>query len=104
MALTDLSQGVSGGSGIGINDLIDAEIVQYKVVSLTDVTNKYFDISVAPGAGGKLKIYTMKGVALRYGVDYTVNVGALRVEWNGLTLDGLVEAGDEFQLVYLTTA
>jgi hypothetical protein len=104
MALTDLSQGVSGGSGIGINDLIDAEIVSYQTITLTNVTNKYFDIAVAPGAGGKLKIYTMEGIALQYGVDYTVNIPLLRVEWTGLTLDGLVAAGDTFQLVYLTTA
>ena len=102
MALTDLSQGVSGGSGIGINDLIDAERVIYKTLTLTDVVNKYVDIPVAAGAGGKLKMYTMQGVPLQFGVDYTVS--GLQVGWNGLTLDGLVEAGDTFQIVYLTTA
>jgi len=104
MALTDLSQGVSGGGGIGINDLIDAEVVVYHTVTLTNVTNKYFDIAVAAGAGGKLKMYTMQGVPLQFGVDYTVNIPLLRIEWAGLTLDGLVGAGDTFQLVYLTTA
>lgn len=104
MALTDLSQGVSGGSGIGINDLIDAEIVLYHTINVTNVANKYFDIAVAPGAGGKLKMYTMQGIPLQYGVDYTVNIPLLRIEWTGLTLDGLVGVGDTFQLVYLTTA
>jgi len=102
MALTDLSQGVSGGGGIGINDLIDAEIVTYKTLTLADVTNKYVTIAVPPGAGGKLKMYTMKGIALQYGVDYIV--AGLQVQWTGLTLDGLVAAGDTFQIVYLTTA
>lgn len=104
MALTDLSQGVSGGSGIGINDLITAEIVTYHTITLTDVMNKYFSISIAPGQGAKLKMYTVGGTTLKYGVDYLVDVGSLRVTWDGLTLDGLIEAGDEFQLVYLTTA
>lgn len=104
MALTDLSQGVSGGSGIGINDLITAEIVSYHTVSLTDVMNKNFSITVAPGQGAKLRLYTIGGTTLKYGVDYLVDVGALKVTWDGLGLDGLVAAGDEFQLVYLTTA
>lgn len=104
MALTDLSQGVSGGSGIGINDLIDAEIVTYQTLTVVNVANQYFDIAVAPGQGGKLKMYTMEGVPLQYGVDYTVNIPLLRIEWAGLGLDGLVSAGDTFQLVYLTTA
>jgi len=104
VALTDLSQGVSGGSGIGINDLIDAEVVIYHTTTLTNVTNEYFDIPVAAGAGGKLKIYTIEGVPLHFGVDYTVNIPLLRIEWAGLGLAGLVSAGDTFQLVYLTTA
>ncbi len=104
MALTDLSQGVSGGSGIGINDLIDAERVEYKTVSLADVANKYFGIALAPGAGGKVKVYTVNGVPLQFGVDYSVDVGNRRIGWNGLLLDGLVAAGDVFQVVYLTTA
>ena len=104
MSLTDLSAGVSGGSGIGINDLIDAERVEYITVSLTDITNKYFDIGLAPGSGGKLKVYTMHGMSLHFGIDYTVDVGNKRVGWNGLVLDGLISAGDIFQIVYLTTA
>jgi len=102
MALTDLSQGVSGGGGIGINDLIDAEKVLYITVSLTDIGNKYFDLPVAPGAGGKVKLYTIHGIVLKHGVDYIYNSN--KIDWNGLVLDGLIEAGDEFQVVYLTTA
>ena len=102
MALTDLAQGVSGGTGIGINDLITAERVVYVTLSLADIANKYVDIAVPPGAGGKLKMYTIGGTALEYGTDYIVS--GLTVDWNGLTLDGLVAAGDKFQLVYLTTA
>jgi hypothetical protein len=104
MPLTDLSQGVSGGSGIGINDLIDAEIVTYQTLTVVNIANKYFSLAVSPAQGGKLKMYTMQGTPLQFGVDYTVNVGALKIEWAGLTLDGLVSAGDTFQLVYLTTA
>lgn len=104
MALTDLSQGVSGGGGIGINDLIDAEVVVYQTLTVVNVANKMFNISVAPGQGGKLKMYTMEGVPLQYGVDYIVNLSLSCVEWAGLGLDGLVSAGDTFQLVYLTTA
>jgi hypothetical protein len=102
MALTDLSQGVSGGSGIGINDLIDAERVEYVTVSLADITNKYFNIALNPGSGGKVKVYTMHGVALQFGVDYLV--AGTQIGWNGLVLDGLIAAGDTFQVVYLTTA
>jgi len=75
MALTDISQGVSGGSGIGINDLITAEKVEYATLNLTDVSNKYVTITQAPGAGGKLKVYTMHGVPLQFGVDYSVDAG-----------------------------
>ncbi len=103
MALTDLSQGVSGGGGIGINDLIDAERVEYITLTLADVANKYFEFTLVPGAGGKVKVATMQGNVLHFGTDYSVDAGNKRIGWNGLTLDGLVEAGDVFQVVYLTT-
>lgn len=105
MALTDLSGGTAGGGGgIDSAELISAEIVVYHTIDLTDVMNKYFNIAVAPGQGAKLKIYTIGGTTLEHGVDYLVDVGNLRVTWDGLGLDGLVAAGDKFQLVYLTTA
>ena len=100
MALTDLSQGVSGGSGIGISDLIDAEKVEYITMSLADITNKYFTYGSPVGSGGKLRVNTMSGIPMQFGVDYTVNSGQNRVEWNGYTLDGLVAAGDTFQVIY----
>jgi len=100
MALTDLSQGVSGGSGIGINDLIDAEIVQYYTVTLADIANGYFSYAAPVGAAGKFKLCPMGGAPLQFGTDYTVNAGLSRVEWTGLTLDGLIAAGDTFRLVY----
>ena len=46
----------------------------------------------------------MHGIALQFGVDYSVDTGNRRIGWNGLVLDGLIAAGDIFQVVYLTTA
>lgn len=104
MALTDLSQGVSGGSGIGISDLIDAEKVEYITVSLTDVSNKYVTYSSAVGAGGKLRVCPMDGGPLHFGVDYTVDAGLNRVGWNGLALDGIIAAGDVLRIIYNSPA
>ena len=104
MALTDLSQGVCGGSGIGINDLIDAEKVEYKTISLTDVGNGYVTFSSAVGASGNLRVTTMEGTVLQFGVDYIVDSGNRRVVWTGFGLDGKIASGDVLQLVYFTTA
>lgn len=104
MAFTDLAQGVSGGSGIGINDLIDAEKVEYITLTITDVTNKYVTYSTSVGAGGKLRVCPMDGAPLQYGVDYTVNAGANQVDWNGLALDGVISAGDTLQIIYNSPA
>ena len=102
MALTDLSAGVSGGSGIGINDLIAAEKVEYLVLSLTDIMNKYVTYSSTVGAGGKMKVCPMGGAPLHLGVDYTVNAGLNRIEWTGLTMENIVSAGDFLRLVYFS--
>jgi hypothetical protein len=44
----------------------------------------------------------MHGIALQFGVDYSVS--GRQIGCNGLVLDGLITAGDIFQVVYLTTA
>jgi hypothetical protein len=104
MAFTDLAQGVSGGSGIGINDLIDAEVVSYLTVTLADIANKYITFSAPVGAGAKLRVCPMTGAPLHYGVDYSVDAGLSRVTWNGLALDGVIEAGDTLRLIYNSPA
>lgn len=104
MSITDLSQGVTGGSGIGINDLIDAEKVEYLSVAIADISNKYITYSFTVGAGGKLRVNTMDGIPLHYGVDYTVNAGLNRIEWNGYELDGVIAAGDTLQVIYNSPA
>lgn len=104
MSLTDLSQGVSGGSGIGINDLIDAEIVEYRSVNIADISNKYLVYSQQVGSGGKLRVCPMNGIPLELGVDYIVNAGQNRIEWNGLGLDGLISSGDVLRIIYTTPA
>lgn len=104
MALTDLAQGVSGGSGIGINDLIDAEKVEYLTLSLTDIMNQYVTYSSSVGVGGKLRVCPMDGAPLQFGVDYSVNAGLNRITWNGLALDGVVAAGDVLRVIYNSPA
>ena len=104
MAITDLAQGVSGGSGIGINDLIDAEKVEYVTISLADITNKYTTYSATVGAGGKLRVCPMDGAPLQFGVDYSVDAGLNRVTWNGLALDGVIETGDVLRIIYNSPA
>ena len=104
MALTDLSQGVSGGTGIGINDLIDAEKVEYKTITVTDMLNGYCNYQTNVGAGGKLRVCPMDGAPLQYGVDYTVNAGANQVIWAGYALDGVIAAGDVLRIIYNSPA
>ena len=104
MALTDLAQGVSGGTGIGINDLIDAEKVEYLSVAIADITNKYLTYTSPVGAGGKLRVCPMDGAPLHNGVDYIVNAGLNRIEWNGLALDGVIAAGDVLRIIYNSPA
>lgn len=103
MALTDLSPrggGVSGGASLA--DVANAEVVTNVTLNATDVLNKWTAIPSAPAFGGKVKVYTVHGTVLVNGVDFVINTGLLRMEWTGLSLDGLAASGDQFQLVYLT--
>lgn len=111
MALNDLSGiggtgsgGIStgiGGSGITLSDAADAEKVEYRTISIGEITAKELTLSLAPHAGGKLKVDVVEGSTQYFATDYTI-VGD-KLQWTGLGLDGLIAQGDILRIVYLTS-
>lgn len=91
-----------GGTGITIGDVYTAYKVEFKTITLTDVTNGYFDLGAAPVSAGKLHVDIIEGVPLLLGTDYNVDTINDRIEWNGLDLDGKLTAGDVVRVVYFS--
>lgn len=74
---------------------------QYFTLSGTDITNKYVLLSTAPVTKNKT-VMLPEGPAQTYGVDFEVtnDNGGTRLSWNGLALDGVLEAGDLLLILY----
>lgn len=89
-----------GGTGITINDVYTAYKVEYILITLADVLAKEASLGASPVAGGKVQVTVMEGVGLQVGVDYNVDIINDKIQWNGLGLDGLIQAGDKLRIVY----
>lgn len=73
-------------------------VAQYTLTG-TDITNKYADLGVTVTATAEAVLLVAGAPGLNRGTDFTVN-GSGRVTWNGLGLDGILESGDNFTLIY----
>ena len=61
-------------------------------LTATDISNKYVTLSDIPTEPNKTTLSIVGGVPQTYGIDFEV-VGN-QLSWNGLALDGELEAGD----------
>lgn len=65
------------------------------VLELTtiDISNKQITLSRTPTTAEETRVIVVGGINQEYGVDFTVSGDVL--SWNGLGLDGVLEAGDK---------
>jgi hypothetical protein len=74
--------------------------VQYYSITLTDIMNKYFELSPVPAEPSKIQIDVINGSTQRINIDYQIISN--QVHWNALSWDGLVEIGDTFRIQYFS--
>lgn len=77
---------------------LGTQIVQYKTLDATDITNKYITIPASPGDVTKVLLDVIKGSSQEYGVDFSVS--GTQLTWNGLGLDGQLNIGDILRYHY----
>lgn len=79
--------------------ILEEVIVDHITLTATDISNKYAALTRTPNSAAEVAM-NAQGAPQIYGVDYSVT--AKRLQWNGLILDGFLEAGDELRMVYST--
>lgn len=72
--------------------------VENFTLSNTDITNGYVTLSSTPADPTKVALLVDSGPSQVYSVDWTV-IGST-IDWNGLGLDGIFEAGDYITVIY----
>ena len=73
-------------------------IVDYPVVSGTDITNRYLVLSQTPATPSRVVLDIPTGSPQIYGTDFII-VGN-HLSWNGLALDGQINIGDTLRVQY----
>lgn len=69
-------------------------------LTATDMTNKYVELTSDP-VENTVRLDIQNGIPQRQVVDFTlVGSSPTRLSWNGLGLDGLLEAGDTLIVIY----
>jgi len=74
------------------------QIVEYKTLDATDISNKLITIPTTPSDVSKVILDVIKGSSQQYGVDF--NVSGTTLNWNGLGLDGELNIGDVLRYHY----
>ena len=104
---------LSAGDGISYNSttgVISANVgyvetrkVEIITLTSTEITNKYVDLDQVPRTNTAVMVFPVGGIAQEYTTDYTViSTGSAvkRLNWNGLGLESLLEAGDKIIVEY----
>lgn len=84
----------SGGGGT-------SQLRETKTLNAGDIANKYFLVTtdITSDATTVLKVKTLADQY--YGDDFVVDgVNKKKIKWSGLGLDGLIEAGDQVEILY----
>ena len=72
--------------------------VQTFDLTATDISNKYVTLAAAPASAGRVVVEVKGAPGQHYGADFTVS--GSQVSWNGLGLDGLLDADDYLTISY----
>jgi len=86
-----------------LNDSIEAiggiDEVEYITVDGDDITNKYTSLAQTPYAASETMLDIIGGGPQVYTIDFTV-ISGTRLNWDGLGIDGVIEADDIMRVSY----
>lgn len=81
------------------NDPENRSIIEYIPITATHIRNKCVPLSFIPDADtSNTSLNIVGGVAQNYGEDYYIEDS--KIKWDGMSLDGDLQAGDVFRLIY----
>jgi hypothetical protein len=66
----------------------------------TDITNKYAALSQTPANVNQGQLTVIGGPEQERAVDFVLQIGPDRVDWNALGLDGVLVSGDKLSITY----
>lgn len=75
------------------------EEVVYKTISPAEFAAKQITLAIPTVDVTKVLLFAINGPAQEYLVDFTM-LSPLILSWNGLGLDGIIDVGDKFLIVY----
>ena len=91
---------VRDADGLSVDQsLVNQIVIEEHTITASDMTAKSFSLSQTMASTDQVAMTVYGGIPLNYGVDYTA-VSSTAIGWNGLGLDGMIEAGDEVRLMY----
>jgi len=89
---------ISGTLNDKITSVGGVDEVEYLTVAGGDITNKYIALANTPYSASEVAMDIIGGTAQIYDTDYTVS--GTNLVWDGLDLDGVIEAGDKMRVFY----
>ena len=107
-----LGLNIKAGAGLAVDATgvyVDPSVLdtsKYATVTLTaqNITDKFVDLSETVKTANTVQVQVVGGPLQAVAVDFNVinDAGSLlrRISWNGLGLDGILEAGDVLQVWY----
>lgn len=96
-----VSPGVVSGGGGGPGGPDNTVFIETRTISALEITNKSLQLTQNPSFPAETSLSVVQGSSQAYGQDFIVTVSVL--SWNGLGLDGLINAGDEVVITYPIT-
>jgi len=100
---TDEVDTISGALNDKIAAVGGADEIEYLTLDAGHISNKYIDLANTPITPADVMLDIIGCGPQVYGVDYVVQSGT-ELCWATLTLDGLLEANDEFRVSYTYSA
>jgi len=94
--LTNKGQPVGGGGSINGDWQL-----KFRTITTTEFNNKQFTMSPVPQVASEVSVDILGGSSLVFGTDYTIDINGV-FSWDGLGIDGIVQAGDVFRLGYFS--
>ena len=83
-----------------VDSLVGTPIKYYtKVLSATDISNKYITLPIPPVEPESVTIQVDQAPNQAPLIDFILDLPA-NIDWNGLGLDGILEAGDIMHVLY----
>ncbi len=76
----------------------NAEEVESKTLTITNMTNKYFDLNFTPVNREKVLIFVESGMKGELDIDF--NIIGKRIDWDGYDWDGQLTINDVLSIVY----